>query len=121
MERVRAATFLISGALAAVAGMIATSQVSIAQYDSGSNLTLYAIAVVVVGGIPISGGVGQMWRVVLGFLIFATLGNMFAVLALSSVVQEISIGSVVVVALIASQLHGPDGVLNGLRRRLAGS
>jgi ribose transport system permease protein len=101
---VRSLTFVISGLLAGLAGIVLTAQVGVGAANSGTNLTLNAIAVVIVGGIAAVGGEGAMWRAGLGLLILATLQNVFAALSWSTQAQEIAIGLVILAALGADRL-----------------
>ncbi len=105
VDRTQSATFLISGLLTGIAGVIAASKVGVGQADAGTTLTLDAIAVVVVGGVSILGGQGAMWRVAIGLLILATLNNLFASLAWSTQLQEVTKGVVIIIALGADRAH----------------
>ncbi|MDO8212224.1 ABC transporter permease [Conexibacter sp. CPCC 206217] len=115
VKRVRVLAFAMSGALAGLAGLIATSKVGLAQADANASLTLDAIAVVVVGGISIRGGEGAVWRIALGLLILATLNNLFDALQWSQQVQEVAKGGVILLALGAELLSRNPGAW---RRRL---
>ncbi len=109
VRRVRVWTFVMSGGLAGLAGLIATSKVGLAQSDANASLTLDAIAVVVVGGISIRGGEGAVWRAALGLLILATLNNLFDALQWSQQVQDVTKGAVILIALGAELLARDPG------------
>jgi ribose transport system permease protein len=104
VERVRAAAFVISGACASIAGVLAASRTSSAQPDLGIGLELSAIAAAVVGGTSITGGEGAIWRAVLGVLILAMIGNGFNLLGINTIYQQIVQGVLIVVAVGADQL-----------------
>lgn len=98
VNRVRLATFAISGFTAGLAGMISVSRVATAQADSGTGLELVAIAAVVIGGTSISGGEGAVWRSFLGVTLLAMIGNGFNLMQIDPIYQEIFRGSLIVVA-----------------------
>ena len=56
VNRIKLATFAISGAAAALAGIIAASRISTGQANVGMTLEFSAIVAVVVGGTSIHGG-----------------------------------------------------------------
>jgi ribose transport system permease protein len=125
VRRVVMFTFLISGVLTAVGGVITASQIGVGQADVGNSLPLDALAVVVVGGISITGGQGAIWRAALGLLIIATMNNLFAGLAWSENAQEVAKGGVILIALAADRLQHTRGgwrqSLRDLRERLSDS
>lgn len=97
---VRGSVFALSGTTAALAGVMAASQVGTAQAGSGAGLELAAIATTVLGGTSIFGGEGAIWRTVLGVLLLAMIGNGFDLLGLSATYQEIVEGSLIIGAVL---------------------
>jgi ribose transport system permease protein len=95
----RAATYLISGACAALAGVLVASQTGVGQASIGGNVALDAIVIVVIGGTSLFGGVGAMWRTVVGILILATINSLYNVLAISQAGQSLITGTILVLAL----------------------
>ena len=93
--------FVISGTLAALAGIMAASQVGSAQADSGTGLELAGIASTIIGGTSIFGGEGAIWRTVLGVLLLAMIGNGFDLLSLNATYQEIVEGALIIIAVVA--------------------
>jgi ribose transport system permease protein len=96
VESWKAATYAISGACAALAGMLLASRLGVGQADMGSAIALDAIAIVVVGGTSLLGGEGAMWRTAVGLLILATLTNVFDALAVSTNYQLVTKGLIVI-------------------------
>jgi ribose transport system permease protein len=73
---------------------------------SSTNGLLYeldVIAAVVVGGTLLVGGRGTVTGTVFGVLIFATLTNVFVQLNLSSSLQQVAKGVIIVVAVLLQQ------------------
>jgi ribose transport system permease protein len=85
---VRSATFVMSGCLCGVAGVLASSRIGTGQADVGTELPLLVIAAIVVGGTSIYGGEGAIWRTFLGVLLFAMIGNGFTLLGVNPQIQQ---------------------------------
>ncbi len=89
-------TYVITGLLAGLAGMISASRLGVGQADVGSTIALDVIAVVVIGGTSLLGGEGAIWRSVVGLLILATLTNVFFSLNVDQNWQLIAKGTIIV-------------------------
>lgn len=100
----RASTYALGGACAALAGMMISSRLGIGQADIGGTMALDAIAVVVIGGTSLMGGEGSIWRTTIGLLIVAVLTNLLDSLAVSSDYQLVIKGSIVIVAVATDSL-----------------
>ena len=96
---VRTLAYVITGALAALAGCVIASQLGEGQGDIGRNVELGVITIVIVGGNAVSGGEGAMWRTATGIGILAILGNAFDHLQVSTFWQEVIEGFIVISAL----------------------
>jgi ribose/xylose/arabinose/galactoside ABC-type transport system permease subunit len=88
--------YVASGLLAGVAGVALTSRVFSGQPTLGDVQELYSIAAVVIGGGKITGGVGGMGKTLMGVLVLAILGNGLNLIQVSSYVQNIVIGAIIV-------------------------
>jgi ribose transport system permease protein len=95
--------FVLSGALAGVAGTLAVARVGAAGPTLGTDLLLNSLAAVVVGGTSLSGGVGGVHRTLLGVLIITILDDGLNLLGVNQYLQMIIKGAVVVTAVLASQ------------------
>jgi ribose transport system permease protein len=95
---VRIMAFTISGAAAAIGGIIDTSRVLSAQSSSGTALTFTVLAGIVVGGTSILGGEGAIWRTAVGVLFIALVGNGFNLLGINALYQQIALGVILLVA-----------------------
>jgi ribose/xylose/arabinose/galactoside ABC-type transport system permease subunit len=97
---VKAATYGLCALLAAVAGMIQSSQVHTASATYGKFGTeLDVIAAVVLGGTQLSGGAGSVARTLLGVLFLGILNNGMNILNLSIDIQLIAKGAIIALAL----------------------
>ena len=98
IDGVRVATFVLSGAAAALAGILDSSRVLSMQNSGGSALPFTVLAGVVVGGTSILGGEGAIWRSVVGCLFIALVGNGFNLLGLDPFYQQIALGAILLLA-----------------------
>jgi ribose transport system permease protein len=92
--------YVISGLLAAVAGLLVTSRLDSAAPTAGSAALLNVIAVVVIGGASLAGGSGGMLGTFVGLLIIGTLNNGMSLLNVSPNLQPVVIGIAIIVAVL---------------------
>jgi len=100
ISKIKILVFTMSGALAALAGVIITSRLGSAQPNAGLSYELDAIAAVVLGGTSLSGGKGRMFGTFIGILIIGVLNNGLNILGVSSFYQEVAKGAVILVAVL---------------------
>lgn len=103
VNRIRVATFAISGMCAGIAGMLAASQDATGSAAGGMGLELSAIAAIVIGGTSIYGGEGAVWRSVLGVLLIALINNGFNLLSINPFYQSVVQGAIIIVAVALDQ------------------
>ncbi len=100
-------TFVITGAACGLAGLIDASTTGSGSSDTsglGGQLALLAIAGVALGGTSIFGGVGSVWRTVLGVLILGMITNGFDLLAVPDYWQDVVRGILIIVAVAISSV-----------------
>jgi ribose transport system permease protein len=90
--------YVVSGTCAGIAGVVLTSRVISGQPTLGEVQELYAIAAVVIGGGKITGGVGGIWQTLMGVIILGVLANGLNLIEVSSYVQNIVIGVIIIFA-----------------------
>lgn len=95
--------YAIAGLGAGLAAVMILGRTTAGTSTHGTLYELDAIAAVVVGGTPLVGGRGTMVGTVFGVLIFTTLGNVFVQNNLSSSVQAVTKGVIIVVAVLIQQ------------------
>ena len=98
------AMYGISGALAAVSALLLVARLDSAQPIAGMMYELDAIAAVVIGGASLLGGSGTVLGTLVGALIMAVLRNGLNLLGVSSYVQQVAIGTVIVVAVLVDMM-----------------
>jgi len=95
-----ASTYVITGALSALAGQILIARLNSAQPVAGIGFEFDAIAAVVVGGTSFEGGEGSVLGTILGALIIAVINNGLNLLDVPSFYQSVVKGLVIAVALL---------------------
>ena len=97
--------YSLSGLTAGIAAVVLTAWVNSAQPMAASNMELQAIAAVVLGGIALTGGSGNMLNALYGVIILGMLSNSLNMMGVSSFMQTLVIGIVIVAAVILDRLR----------------
>jgi len=105
ISQVRMFVFTITGAFAALAGIMNAGLLSTAATNLGTGAELDVIAAVVIGGASLNGGEGTILGAVIGAAIMAVIRNAFVLLKLPVYMQSVTIGVVIVLAVALDQLR----------------
>lgn len=105
IKRIKIIVYSISGALAALGGLMVTARLDSAQPNAGTSYELDAIAAVVIGGTSLSGGKGSIWGTVLGAVIIGVLNNGLVLLNVSPFWQQVVKGAVILLAVIIDKAN----------------
>ena len=95
---ITAATFIMSGAAAGLAGTLNAARSGSALPSDDFSFVFAVIAAIVVGGTSIAGGEGAVWRTVLGALFIAFMVNGFNIHQVDPIWQRVIQGVVILVA-----------------------
>ena len=96
--------YMLTGLVVGIAAMIATSRTVSAQPTAAIALELDIIAAVVIGGTSLSGGRGTITGTIIGTLLISFLRNGCTLLGISTNVQLIVIGIIIIVACAIDQV-----------------
>jgi ribose transport system permease protein len=105
-----ASTYIFLGAGVGLAGFISASQLNSAQANLDPRILFDVLTIVIVGGTSLGGGVGSIWRTVVGLVIIATITNGFVLLDISPFYQDVIKGLIIVGALILDSMLRRIGV-----------
>jgi D-xylose transport system permease protein len=90
--------YILMGLLCGLSAAIAAARLNSATLDVGSGSELYVIAAAVIGGTSFAGGIGTIPGAVLGALVMQSLAFGLSFIGLSSPVQNMVAGLVLIVA-----------------------
>lgn len=102
VDRAKIAIFALLGLLCGMAGLLQGARAMAATAQLGEGLELDAIAAVVVGGTPLTGGVGSIQGTILGALIITILSNGMNIVGLDPYFQNIVKGTVLVLSVFVT-------------------
>ncbi|QWT22704.1 ABC transporter permease [Subtercola sp. PAMC28395] len=100
---VQMAVFGISGLTAAIAGILLTSRLTIAQPTAFTGAELDGIAAVVLGGASLFGGRGGISGTFIAVLLLSVLKNLFNLMGIGSFFQMVATGIILLLALILNK------------------
>jgi ribose/xylose/arabinose/galactoside ABC-type transport system permease subunit len=103
--RVTVLVYAVSGMAAGIAAIVMTAWVSAAQPLAGEGLELQSLAAVVIGGVALAGGSGTMLQAFYGALILGLLSNALNMAGVSSFLQTLVIGVVILIAVVVDRLR----------------
>lgn len=109
-NRVLVGVYALSGVLTGVAAILQVAYVNSAQPTTNTSILLESIAAVVIGGGSLFGGEGTIWGSMIGALLIAVLYNGTELLGISSYIQTILLGVVVVIAVGIDNLRRKERV-----------
>lgn len=116
VNRIKLGVYVLSGALAGLAGVILGAQLGAGQPTEGLGWELSAIASVVVGGTLLTGGTGSVWATLAGTLLLGLIFNILnfengrGVISLSPYWQSVIRGAfLLLVVVLQSRLGRGDG------------
>ena len=98
IKKFRMLAYTFSGMLAGVAAVVLTSRINSGQANLAPSLPFDAIAAAAVGGLSMYGGEGKSYQPVLGAMIITVTNNGLNLMNVSSYVQMMVIGGVILVA-----------------------
>jgi rhamnose transport system permease protein len=96
--------FVLSGALAGLAGVLFAARFGTVDAAAGTGLELNVVAAVVVGGVAVFGGSGTVWGAGLGALLLTVIGSSLTVLDINQFWQQAIVGALIILAICADRL-----------------
>jgi rhamnose transport system permease protein len=105
VKRIKLALFVVSGLIAALAGIVFTFRFGSARADNGTGLELSVVAAVLLGGVSIFGGKGSMFGVILAVLL---LGAIRSALTINDVADEVL--TIVTGSMLLLSVLGPSAL-----------
>jgi ribose/xylose/arabinose/galactoside ABC-type transport system permease subunit len=98
VKRIKFICFVVCSLLAGIAGILLSSRLGSAVHVAGLGFEFQVVAMVVLGGVSLAGGVGSLLGVALGVLILSFLSNGLGMLNLPTEWQLVITGVIIVAA-----------------------
>lgn len=98
--------FVISGALAGLAGVLFTARFGTVDATAGTGYELTVVAAAVVGGVAIFGGSGSVYGAALGAVLLTCITSSLIVLKVDAFWQQAAIGALLLLAVALDRLVG---------------
>ncbi|BDV32039.1 ABC transporter permease [Microbacterium terricola] len=104
VERTKMVLFVLAGVVSAFAGIYYTLRFGSARGDNATGLELQVIAAVVLGGVSVFGGRGQLYGVVAAALLIGVLASALRLANVTSDVINIITGVLLVLSVVAASV-----------------
>lgn len=95
-------TYMLTGLLAAIAGLIIIARTNSAKADYGTSYTLQAVLIAVMGGVNPDGGFGKVKGIVLAVLILQFLSSGFNMMHFSNYFKDFVWGAVLIIIMVVN-------------------
>ena len=99
-SRIKISTYLISGILAALAGVLLTSRLAGAETNAAEGWSLDAVSMVIIGGTSLRGGSGGILNTLLGIFLMSVLDNGMTLLGVPTSYNQLIKGLLMVIAVL---------------------
>jgi len=96
--------YALSGLIVGLAGLVLVSRLGMVRANSGSDFALQALAAAIIGGITFEGGRGSLIGAFFGVLLLGILYNAMNIIGISSYLQTIVLGAIIVIATVISNI-----------------
>ncbi|KRA26013.1 ATPase [Microbacterium sp. Root61] len=92
--------FILSGALAGLAGVFYAARYGSVSSQAGAGWELDAVGAAVIGGVAITGGVGSVWGAALGAMLLMTINRALPILGIPDFWQRAVVGVLIIGAIV---------------------
>jgi rhamnose transport system permease protein len=121
VRAVKVAAFAIAGAMSGLASLVYIGQFQSARADNASEILLFIVTAVVLGGVDIFGGRGNVLGVLLSLLLLGTLKNGMGLANVAGSVQTLVIGTLLIASVLIAQAKSSPGIVRRVRMPSAAS
>ena len=98
------AAFVLSGALAGLAGVMFAARYGTVSSGAGTGIELEAVAAVVIGGVAIFGGSGTVWGAAIGAVLLVTIDRALPILGIPDFWQRAVVGALIIGAIVLDRV-----------------
>lgn len=98
VTRIKMTVYILSAFLSGIAGLVLLSRTNSGQPSAGNGYEMDAITAVVLGGVSMNGGKGNIWLVIVGVIIMGTLSTGMVMNNINDYAQQVIKGLVLIAA-----------------------
>ncbi|MFM9919538.1 ABC transporter permease [Lacisediminihabitans sp. H27-G8] len=96
--------FVLSGALAGLAGILFAARYGTTNSQTGTGLELQAVGAAVIGGVAIFGGSGTVYGAAIGAVLLLTINRALPILGIQDFWQQAVVGALIIGAIVLDRL-----------------
>ena len=96
--------FVLSGALAGLAGVVFAARYGSVSSSAGTGIELQAVAAVVIGGVAIFGGSGTVWGAAIGAMLLVTINRALPTVGIPDFWQQALVGALILGAIVLDRV-----------------
>ncbi|MFF2054052.1 ABC transporter permease [Leifsonia sp. NPDC058194] len=96
--------FILSGALAGLAGVLFVARYGTVSSQTGTGLELQAVGAAVIGGVAIFGGSGSVYGAALGAMLLLTINRALPILGIQDFWQQAVVGVLIIGAIVLDRV-----------------
>ncbi|NYD57276.1 rhamnose transport system permease protein [Nocardioides marinisabuli] len=96
--------FVLSGALAGLAGVVYAARYGTVSSGAGSGIELQAVGAAVIGGVAIFGGSGTVWGAAIGAFLLVTINRALPIVGISDFWQRAVVGALILAAIVLDRV-----------------
>lgn len=105
VRRIKIAVFTLAGVLTGVGAMILVGRVAQANASLGTEALFPVLTAVILGGVSLSGGRGNLWNTLIASVFLASIVNGLILIGADPSVQQIAQGGILIAALSLDRLR----------------
>jgi ribose/xylose/arabinose/galactoside ABC-type transport system permease subunit len=103
-ERLKFSAFVLCSLLATVSAILLASRLNSANHMAGQGFEFQVVAAVVLGGVSLAGGVGNLLGALIGVLIFGLIQNGLSLMNVGTQYQMLITGAIIILAVAVDEL-----------------
>jgi rhamnose transport system permease protein len=96
--------FVVSGALAGLAGVFYAARYGTINSQAGAGWELDAVGAAVIGGVAITGGIGSVWGAAIGAVLLLTINRALPILGIPDFWQRAVVGLLIIGAIVLDRV-----------------
>lgn len=103
-ERLKLSAFILCSLLSSVSAILLASRLSSANHMAGQGFEFQVVAAIVLGGVSLAGGVGNLLGALIGVLIFGLIQNGLGLMGVGTQYQLVITGAIIILAVAIDEL-----------------